>query len=105
MEQRTVGRAKNGRFLKAGEPVAEAAASVPAKPAEEAPKTVKKRKFRARQMRQLVDRMLVQFAEQVEDEHVSFSVNDAFKLIQLRESVEPEKPSSVKVEWVERKDK
>ncbi|QOY89314.1 hypothetical protein [Paludibaculum fermentans] len=105
MEQRTVGRAKNGRFLKAGEPVAEAVAPVAVKPVEEAQKTPRKRRFRAKQMRQLMDRMLVQFAEQVEDESMSFSVNDAFKLIQLRESVEPEKPSSVKVEWVERKDK
>ncbi|MGC4052225.1 MAG: hypothetical protein QM757_23055 [Paludibaculum sp.] len=105
MEQRTVGRAKNGRFLKAGDPAGEAAATEAVKPAEEVQKPARKRRFRAKQMRQLVDRMLVQFAEQVEDESVSFSVNDAFKLIQLRESVEPEKPSSVKVEWVERKDK
>lgn len=99
MEQRTVGRAKNGQFLKAAvEPAAEAAVEKPAA------KVQKKRRFRARQMRQLLDRMLVQFAEQVEDEHVSFSLNDAFKLFQLKESVEPERPSTVRVEWVERKD-
>lgn len=99
MEENTVRRGKDGRFLKTGDPVEEKAARATGA------KAPRKRRFRAKQMRQLLDQMLAQFAEQVEDANVSLSLNDAFKLFQLKESVDTEKPSSVKVEWVERKEK
>lgn len=99
MEENTVRRGKDGRFLKTGERIEETTPQV------KATKAPKKRRFRVKQMRQLLDQMLAQFAEQVEDANVSLSLNDAFKLFQLKESVDTEKPSSVKVEWVERKEK
>lgn len=51
----------------------------------------------------MVDRMLLQLAEQVEEGECKISTSEGVRLIQLRESLGLEKPSSVKVEWVEPK--
>jgi len=51
----------------------------------------------------MVDRMLLQLAEQVEEGECKISTSEGVRLIQLRESLGLEKPSAVKVEWVEPK--
>lgn len=51
----------------------------------------------------MVDRMLLQLAEQVEGGECKITTSEGVRLIQLRESLGLEKPSAVKVEWVEPK--
>lgn len=51
----------------------------------------------------MVDRMLLQLAEQVEEGTCKITTSEGMKLIQLRESLGLERPSTVRVEWVEPK--
>ncbi len=51
----------------------------------------------------MVDRMLMQLAEQVEGGECKITTSEGVRLIQLREALGLDKPSKVKVEWVEPK--
>ena len=51
----------------------------------------------------MVDKMLLQLAEQVEEGECKITTSEGMKLIQLRESLGLDRPSMVKVEWVEPK--
>lgn len=74
--------------------------------ADGAAKTPKKRISRRldrRKLSAMVDRMLLQLAEQVEEGACKITTSEGVKLIQLRESLGLERPSTVRVEWVEPK--
>lgn len=71
-----------------------------------ATKTPKKRslpRLDRRKLSAMVDRMLLQLAEQVEEGTCKITTSEGMKLIQLRESLGLERPSTVRVEWVEPK--
>lgn len=68
-----------------------------AAPRKRAPKLDKKK------LGAMVDKMLLQLAEDVEEGECKITTSEAVRLIQLREALGLEKPSAVKVEWVEPK--
>lgn len=89
----------------AGRAASKAAVKAQAK-ADGAAKTPKKRslqKLDRRKLSAMVDRMLLQLAEQVEEGTCKITTSEGMKLIQLRESLGLERPSTVRVEWVEPK--
>lgn len=75
--------------------------------AQGAEKTAKKkrtaRKLDRKKLGAMVDRMLLQLAERVEEGECTITTSEGVKLIQLREALGLERPSAVKVEWVEPK--
>lgn len=89
----------------AGRAASKAAVKAQAK-GDGAAKTPKKRslqKLDRRKLSAMVDRMLLQLAEQVEEGTCKITTSEGMKLIQLRESLGLERPSTVRVEWVEPK--
>lgn len=62
------------------------------------------RKFSKKKLERMVDKMLLQLADQVEEGGCKITTSEGMKLIQLRESLGIDRPSSVKVEWVEPKE-
>lgn len=64
-------------------------------------RTVKK--LDRKKLSAMVDRMLLQLAERVEQGDCRITTSEGMKLIQLREALGLERPSKVKVEWVEPK--
>jgi len=75
---------------------------------EEKPKAKAAAKKRApkldkKKLGEMVDKMLLQLAEHVEEGECKITTSEAVRLIQLREALGLEKPSAVKVEWVEPK--
>lgn len=72
-------------------------AKAKAAPRKRAPKLDKKK------LGEMVDKMLLQLAEHVEEGECKITTSEAVRLIQLREALGLEKPSAVKVEWVEPK--
>ncbi len=79
--------------------VAKKAAGGPAKP--EAPPKLRKRVYTKQRLTALLDQMLSQFAEQLAGKPLSYSAGDGLKMMQMRENAEPERPTEVKVGWVE----
>jgi hypothetical protein len=68
--------------------------------AEAAPK--KRRKtYTKRQLTLLLDQMLMQFAEQMATKPLTYTAGDGLRLMQMRENAAPERPTEVKVGWVE----
>jgi len=63
----------------------------------------KKRKttYTKKKLTALLDQMLAQFAEQLTGKPLTYSAGDGLKLMQMRENAEPERPTEVKVGWVE----
>lgn len=92
----TAAVAKGARVVAAGV-VAGAGAAVTA---EAAPKT-KKRIYTKKRLTALLDVMLTQFADQLSGKPLSYSAGDGLKMMQMREHAEPERPTEVKVGWVE----
>lgn len=60
-------------------------------------------KLDKKKLGEMVDRMLLQLAEQVEEGECKITTSEGVRLIQLREALGLEKPSAVRVEWVEPK--
>lgn len=60
-------------------------------------------KLDKKKLGEMVDRMLLQLAEQVEEGECKISTSEGVRLIQLREALGLERPNAVKVEWVEPK--
>lgn len=60
-------------------------------------------KLDKKKLGEMVDKMLLQLAEHVEGGECKITTSEAVRLIQLREALGLEKPSAVKVEWVEPK--
>jgi hypothetical protein len=87
----------------------EAASGVPkAEREEETPKrkaAANKRtsKLDKKKLGEMVDKMLLQLAEQVEGGECKITTSEGVRLIQLREALGLDRPSAVKVEWVEPK--
>jgi hypothetical protein len=79
--------------------VAEATAREP----EKAPRKRTARKLDRKKLSAMVDKMLLQLAERVEEGECTITTSEGVKLIQLREALGLERPSAVKVEWVEPK--
>jgi hypothetical protein len=67
---------------------------------EAAPKT-RKKTYTKKRLTALLDQMLTQFAEQLSGKPLSYSAGDGLKMMQMRENAEPERPTEVKVGWVE----
>ena len=65
-----------------------------------APKT-RKRMYTKQRLTALLDVMLTQFADQLCGKPLSYSAGDGLKMMQMREHAEPERPTEVKVGWVE----
>gem|GEM_PF-4485088 len=63
----------------------------------------KARKLDRKKLSAMVDKMLLQLAEQVEEGECKITTSEGMKLIQLREALGLDRPSAVKVEWVEPK--
>jgi|YNPMSStandDraft_1061717.scaffolds.fasta_scaffold00931_13 hypothetical protein len=63
----------------------------------------KARKLDRKKLSAMVDKMLLQLAEQVEEGECKITTSEGMKLIQLRETLGLDRPSAVKVEWVEPK--
>ena len=61
----------------------------------------RKRTYTKKRLTALLDLMLTQFAEQLSGRPLSYSAGDGLKMMQMRESAEPERPTEVKVGWVE----
>ncbi len=61
------------------------------------------KKLDKKKLGEMVDKMLLQLAEHVEEGECKITTSEAVRLIQLREALGLEKPSAVKVEWVEPK--
>ncbi|GIU73357.1 MAG: hypothetical protein KatS3mg004_0444 [Bryobacteraceae bacterium] len=61
------------------------------------------RKLDRKKLSAMVDKMLMQLAERVEQGDCRITTSEGMKLIQLREALGLERPSKVKVEWVEPK--
>lgn len=62
-----------------------------------------RRKLDRKRLGELVDKMLLQLAERVEEGEFRITTSEGMKLIQLREVLGLDRPSKVKVEWVEPK--
>lgn len=60
-------------------------------------------KLDKKKLGQMVDKMLLQLAEQVEGGECKITTSEGVRLIQLREALGLDRPSTVKVEWVEPK--
>lgn len=60
-------------------------------------------KLDKKKLGEMVDKMLLQLAEQVEEGECKITTSEGVRLIQLREALGLERPSEVKVEWVEPK--
>ena len=67
---------------------------------ETAPKP-RKKTYTKKRVTALLDQMLTQFAEQLSGKPLSYSAADGLKMMQMRENAEPERPTEVKVGWVE----
>lgn len=80
-----------------GAPLKEEGGKSKAAPRKRTPKLDKKK------LGEMVDKMLLQLAEHVEEGECKITTSEAVRLIQLREALGLEKPSAVKVEWVEPK--
>jgi len=76
------------------------AVAVVVAPVEVAPKP-RKRTYTKKRLTALLDQMLTQFAEQMSVKPLSYSAGDGLKMMQMRENAEPERPTEVKVGWVE----
>lgn len=61
------------------------------------------RTFSEQRLKSLLNKLLLQYEDQVDDGEVKVTNGDGIRLIQLRESLGLVKPTSVKVEWVEPK--
>ncbi|MGB9609757.1 MAG: hypothetical protein ACPL7M_02200 [Bryobacteraceae bacterium] len=97
---KTAGRAAAGTAKK--QPALKKTAS----PSKEEAAPVKKRtvkKLDRKKLSAMVDKMLLQLAERVEEGDCRITTSEGMKLIQLREALGLERPSKVKVEWVEPK--
>jgi hypothetical protein len=77
-----------------------AARVAPEAAAEAAPKQ-RKRTYTKKRLTALLDQMLMQFAEQMSVKPLTYSAGDGLKMMQMRENAEPERPTEVKVGWVE----
>lgn len=73
------------------------------KPKAKAAPRKRAKKLDKRKLGEMVDKMLLQLAEHVEEGECKITTSEAVRLIQLREALGLEKPSAVKVEWVEPK--
>lgn len=60
-------------------------------------------KLDKKKLGEMVDKMLLHLAEQVEEGECKITTSEGVRLIQLREALGLERPSTVKVEWVEPK--
>ena len=69
--------------------------------AEVEPKKKRKKSYTKKRLTALLDLMLAQFAEQLEGKPLSYSAADGLRMMQMRENAEPERPTEVKVGWVE----
>ena len=74
------------------------AAAVPTVKAARKPR---KKTYTKKQLTGLLDQMLAQFAEQLTGKPLTYSAGDGLKMMQMRENAEPERPTEVKVGWVE----
>lgn len=63
----------------------------------------RKVKLDKKKLGEMVDKMLMQLAEQVEEGECKITTSEGVRLIQLREALGLDRPSTVKVEWVEPK--
>lgn len=73
------------------------------KPKAKAAPRKRAKKLDKKKLGEMVDKMLLQLAEHVEEGECKITTSEAVRLIQLREALGLEKPSAVKVEWVEPK--
>lgn len=61
----------------------------------------RKKTYTKKRLTALLDEMLTQFAEQLSGKPLSYSAGDGLKMMQMRENAAPERPTEVKVGWVE----
>ena len=73
------------------------------KPNEKATPRKRTSKLDKKKLGEMVDKMLLQLAEQVEGGECKITTSEGVRLIQLREALGLDRPSAVKVEWVEPK--
>ena len=78
-----------------------AAKKVEAAAALEKAAKARKRTYTKKRLTALLDLMLTQFAEQLGGKPLSYTAGDGLKMMQMRDNAEPERPTEVKVGWVE----
>ncbi|HEY3439871.1 MAG TPA: hypothetical protein VGK29_03935 [Paludibaculum sp.] len=81
--------------------VAKKAAVAVTEPVAEAEPKKRKKTYTKKRLTALLDLMLMQFAEQLSGKPLSYSAADGLRMMQMRENAEPERPTEVKVGWVE----
>ncbi len=76
-------------------------AAVAAAAVAEAAEALRTQAYTTKQLTALLDQRRMQVAEQMAAKALTYTAGDGLRLMQMRENAEPERPTEVKVGWVE----